>query len=228
MSAPDGRVQFLIYALVTRLARGNPAAFAKGRRGYYRHSRRRPAAQSDVDVARLLADHLKRGVRRNRRTQRIDVASEISHDGAAEQLNVCATYERNAASACGLLLGGLGLRSHTNRGANHRSNRNCSTDCHVVPPWLGPLPTGSQVKQVRSMLCNRSRLPLASLPAHCAGPTLYRSRVRFGSQADMCSAQGDVRFVPIADIAPFIRSPRRQAAETTRVPRGQAPWPFED
>ena len=29
-------------------------------------------------------------------------------------------------------------------------------------------------------------------------------------KADMCSALGDVRFVPIADIPPFIRSPRRR------------------
>ena len=29
-------------------------------------------------------------------------------------------------------------------------------------------------------------------------------------KADMCGALGDVRFVPIADIAPFIRSPRRR------------------
>ena len=28
-----------------------------------------------------------------------------------------------------------------------------------------------------------------------------RLNVRFGSKADMCSAQADVRFVPIADIA---------------------------
>ena len=49
--------------------------------------------------------------------------------------------------------------------------------------------------------------------------------VRFGSKADMCGAKGhvrftpnsghvrcnsDVRFVPIADIAPLIRSPRRR------------------
>ena len=83
-------------------------------------------------LAGLLADHLKRGVRRNRRIQRIDVASEI-HDGAANQLSVRATYERDAASACGLSLGGLGLRSHANCGANHRCNRNCSSDCHVAP-----------------------------------------------------------------------------------------------
>ena len=30
---------------------------------------------------------------------------------------------------------------------------------------------------------------------------LIRPDVRFGSKADMCSALGDVRFVPIADIA---------------------------
>ena len=40
--------------------------------------------------------------------------------------------------------------------------------------------------------------------------------VRFGSKADMCSAQADVRFVPIADIAPFTRSPRR-AGEQLRM-----------
>ena len=30
-------------------------------------------------------------------------------------------------------------------------------------------------------------------------------------KADMCSATRDVRFVPIADITPLIRSPRRRA-----------------
>ncbi|MGB9298627.1 MAG: hypothetical protein WCB52_20745, partial [Pseudolabrys sp.] len=37
--------------------------------------------------------------------------------------------------------------------------------------------------------------------------------VRFGSKADMCSALGDVRFVPIADI-------RNQATQTERPARG--------
>jgi hypothetical protein len=40
--------------------------------------------------------------------------------------------------------------------------------------------------------------------------TLVRSNVRFGSQADMCSALGDVRFVPKADILAFTRSPHRE------------------
>ena len=35
-----------------------------------------------------------------------------------------------------------------------------------------------------------------------------RLNVRFGSKADMCSAIGDVRYVPIADIARPIRSTR--------------------
>ena len=54
--------------------------------------------------------------------------------------------------------------------------------------------------------------------------------VRFGSKADMCSAKGmsalppkadmcgatsHVRFVPIADILPFTRSPRRRARAAT-------------
>ena len=36
------------------------------------------------------------------------------------------------------------------------------------------------------------------------GQTGAISNVRFGSLADICSAQADVRFVPIADIASFI------------------------
>jgi hypothetical protein len=106
-----------------------------------------------------LADHLKRDERRNRRIKRIVVASEIFHDGAAEQVNARATYEGDAASACRLSLGGFGLRSHANRGANYRCNRNYSTNCHVVPPWLGPLPPGSQVKQAGSMLRNKKITP---------------------------------------------------------------------
>jgi hypothetical protein len=136
----------------SRLARANRAAFSR-RHGYYVHSRR--LAQSDVDVARLSADHLKRDERRNslRRNERIKVAGDISHDGAAEQHQVGATYERDG--SCGFPLGGLGLRSHANRGVNHCCNRNYSTDCHVVPPWLGPLPAGSQVKQAGLMLRNQ-------------------------------------------------------------------------
>ncbi len=36
----------------------------------------------------------------------------------------------------------------------------------------------------------------------CLAIGLRGSNVRFGSKADMCSALGDVRFVPIADILP--------------------------
>ena len=32
------------------------------------------------------------------------------------------------------------------------------------------------------------------------GAGITKARVHFGSEADMCSAQADVRFVPIADI----------------------------
>ena len=37
------------------------------------------------------------------------------------------------------------------------------------------------------------------------------SHVRCGSKANMCSALGDVCFVPIADIIPLIRSFRRRS-----------------
>ena len=37
--------------------------------------------------------------------------------------------------------------------------------------------------------------------------------VRFGSKADMCSAQADVRFVPIADMTWFIRLSGRRGRE---------------
>ena len=42
------------------------------------------------------------------------------------------------------------------------------------------------------------------------------TNVRFGSKADMCTALGDVRFVPIADIPSFIRSLGR-AGEQLRM-----------
>jgi hypothetical protein len=134
------------------LARANRAGPTCGPHGNYVHSRR--LAQSDVDVARLSADHLKRDEGRNlpRRNERIEVAGDIFHDGTAEHQQVRATYERHG--SCRFPLGGLGLRSHANRGANHRCNRNYSTYCHVVAPWLDPLPAGSQVKQVGSMLRN--------------------------------------------------------------------------
>ena len=81
--------------------------------------------------------------------------------------------------------------------------------------------------------------PLACLSTLCAAIAIsalghkrtFRSTIVMSAlppEADIRAQMQNVRFVPIADIAPFIRSPRRQAAETTRVPRGQAPWPFED
>ena len=70
--------------------------------------------------------------------------------------------------ARGYPLGGLSLRSHACRGANHRCNRNNSSDCHVVPPWLGPLPAGSQVKQARSMLRNQ-KIHRTRGPTSCCG-----------------------------------------------------------
>jgi hypothetical protein len=169
----------VIYTLVTPLARGISAGFFWAvLDGCYVHSRR--PAESDVGVGRPFAGHRKRGERQNRRIQSIDVASEILHDDAAERRPVRATYELDG--VCGLPLGGLGLRSHANRGANHCCNRNYSTDCHVVPPWLGPLPAGSQVKQAGSRLRNQKIIP-------DRGSTLSRTHVRFGSKADMCSAK---------------------------------------
>src|SRR5262245_1310186 len=67
------------------------------------------------------------------------VAGGIFHDRAAEQGTVGATSERDG--ACGFALGGFGLRSHTNRGANHHCSRNYSGDCHVVP-LVGPAAGG--------------------------------------------------------------------------------------
>ena len=42
-------------------------------------------------------------------------------------------------------------------------------------------------------------------------------------KADMCGAARDVRFVPIADIAMFIRSPHRRAAGDVQARQGLAP-----
>ena len=41
--------------------------------------------------------------------------------------------------------------------------------------------------------------------------------------ADMCGALGDVRLVPIADIASLIRSPHRRAAGEVMAPRDLTP-----
>ena len=50
------------------------------------------------------------------------------------------------------------------------------------------------------------------------------------SEADMCSARGDVRYGPKADIASLIRSPHRRAAGEVLAPRdlttpaARVPW----
>ena len=71
-------------------------------------------------------------------------------------------------------------------------------------------------------------------PAHWKG-----ANVRFGSKADiavqngmsalhpkadMCSALGDVRFVPIADMASLIRSPHLQRSADQMERRGPTFW----
>jgi hypothetical protein len=50
------------------------------------------------------------------------------------------------------------------------------------------------------------------------------SDVRFGSEADMCTAKKIyVRFVPIADIALLTRSPRQRVVAVELARRGRAP-----
>ena len=50
-----------------------------------------------------------------------------------------------------------------------------------------------------------------------------RLNVRFGSKADMCSALGDVRLVPKADMPRFIRAICRRAELDRLEPRAQSP-----
>ena len=64
------------------------------------------------------------------------VAGNIFHDGTAEQVQVCATSERDG----GFPLGGLGLSSQANHGTNHQRNRDYSSDCHVAPLGLAQPP----------------------------------------------------------------------------------------
>jgi hypothetical protein len=58
-----------------------------------------------------------------------------AHDGAAQRHPIRTTFELDGAGR-NFPLGGLSLRSHAYSGADHRCNRNYSSDSHVVPPWL--------------------------------------------------------------------------------------------
>jgi hypothetical protein len=105
------------------------AYFWIGRVARYCHLRTPAPAQ--IGIARPLAEHRNRGVPRNRRTQHIDVGCG-AHDGATQRHPIRTTLQLDGAG-WDFPLGGLGLRSHTHRGADHRCDRNYSSDCHVVP-----------------------------------------------------------------------------------------------
>src|SRR5262245_42902562 len=121
------------------------AYFWIGRIARYCHLRALAPAHTGT---RPLAEHRDRGVPRNRRSQHIDVGCG-AHDGAAQRHPVRTPLELERAGRA-FPLGGFGLRSHANRGANHRRNRNCSSDRHVVPPWFGPASGGltNQTKRI--------------------------------------------------------------------------------
>jgi hypothetical protein len=89
----------------------------------------------------------------------------------------------------------------------------CSDDLNKLNWGIAPLlarPTNSQQRNLfRDWFCRGLREQLAG--AH----------VRFGSKADICSAQADVRFVPKVDIAPG--SLTRAMAQVLARGRPQAP-----
>ena len=79
-------------------------------------------APAQIDMSGLLAAHKNRGVQGNLNPGEHIGVGAGAHDRAAERLQVRAASELDR--ACGFPLGGLGLRSHANRGAKHRCNRN--------------------------------------------------------------------------------------------------------
>jgi len=166
-----------------------------------RYCHLRTPAPAQIGIARPPAEHCNRGVPRNRRTQHIDVGCG-AHDGAAQRHPVRTTLELNGAGR-DFPLGGLGLRSHARRGADHRCDRNYSKHCHVVPPLFGRLPASLEIKQAGSMLRNRSKLPLLRCPR-----TIPRLRLLVAcplwvkSRHSHCNRH--VRLTPKADIRIFI------------------------
>ena len=74
------------------------------------------------------------------------------------------------------------------------------------------------------LYCNGRRIGMSALGQKrtCA---LQIGMSALHPKADMCSALGHVRFVPIADILPLIRLLRRRVAKTTREARGRVSWP---
>jgi len=170
------------------------AYFWIGRIARYCHLHTLAPAQTG---ARPSAEHRNRGVPRDRRTQHIDVRCG-AHDDAAQRHPIRTTFELDGAGR-NFPLGGLSLRSHAYSGADHRCNRNYSSDSHVVPVVRGPLPAGSQIKQAGSMLRNQTITPhpaylLAWLPAHYI-PCL-RFVGRMPSKADIRTAESHVWFTP--------------------------------
>src|SRR5262245_25940661 len=120
------------------------AYFWIGRIARYCHLRALAPAHTGT---RPLAEHRDRGVPRNRRTQHIDVGCR-THDGAAQRHPVRTPLELEGAGRA-FPLGGFGLRTHADRGANHRCNRNYSCDCHVLSPLVGPASDGRTSKTGR-------------------------------------------------------------------------------
>ena len=184
MSGPNGRVQFLIYALVARSARRNPAVgispFAKGRRGPHRHSRGGPC----FTIRRTLpyfgpttssgVDAVTGGARR------IDLP-------ATSLMTVCRTTQRrrNLWSVSGSFAGGLLFAASAGvayqSGGSHRRNRNCLTDLCCPPRgWARSRRAASKTGTI--VVCTRSIGPLPPpryrwlrCPHTALVPSLYRS-----------------------------------------------------
>ena len=99
-----------------------------------------PRPEAQVGIAHPPTEHRDRGVPRNRGTQHIDVWCR-AHDSAAQRHPVRATVEPDGAR-WEFPLGGLGLRSHAYRGADHRCDRKLFERLPCYPPWLAPASGG--------------------------------------------------------------------------------------
>jgi len=180
------------------------AYFWIGRIARYCHLR--ALAPADPGT-RPLAEHRDGGVPRNRRTQHIDVWCG-AHDGAAQRHPVRTPLKLERAGRA-FPLGGLGLRSHANRGANHRCHRNCSSDCHVVP-LVGLASGGLTSKTGRIDVAQPKNYTGREVQLRFVGRMSALGQKRtcapqevmsaLPPKADMCAALAYVCFGPIADI----------------------------
>ena len=155
------------HAFRTRDSAPHAGYISSALRASYLHLRAPAPAQ--IDIAGLPAGQLNRGVQRNRSPGEHIGVGAGAHNSAAHRHPVRATFELDVARQ--FPLGGLGWRCHAHRRADHRCNRNYSSDCHVAPV-VGPASGGLTNKSGRIDVAQPKISPDPKGPTSC--PFRYR------------------------------------------------------